>query len=43
MDNNVWIYNDLEASEKLVLSSIASAIMLKRMQDVEKDKDNIAD
>ena len=43
MDNNVWIYNDLEASEKLILSSIASAIMLKRMQDVEKDKDNIAD
>lgn len=43
MDNNIWIYNDLEPSEKLLLSSIASAIMLKRMQDVEKDKDNIAD
>lgn len=38
LDNNVWIYNDLEASEKLLLSSIASAIMLKRMQDVEKDR-----
>jgi hypothetical protein len=43
LDNNVWIYNDLEPAEKLVLSSVASAIMLKRMQDVEKDKDNIAD
>lgn len=43
LDNNVWIYNDLESSEKLLLSSIASAIMLKRMQDVEKDKDNIVD
>jgi hypothetical protein len=43
LDNNVWIYNDLEPSEKLILSSIASAIMLKRMQDVEKDRDNIVD
>jgi hypothetical protein len=39
LDNNVWLYNDLEASEKLLLSSIASAILLKRMQDIEKDKD----
>ena len=43
LDNNVWIYNDLEPSEKLLLSSIASAIMLKRMQDVEKDRDSIVD
>lgn len=43
LDNNVWIYNDLEPSEKLILSSIASAIMLKRMQDVEKDRDSIGD
>lgn len=43
MDNNIWLYNDLEPSEKLLLSSIASAIMLKRMQDVENDKDNIGD
>lgn len=39
LDNNIWLYNDLEPSEKLILSSVASAIMLKRMQDVEKDKD----
>ncbi len=41
LDNSVWMYNELEPSEKLVLSSIASAILLKRMQDVEKDKDDI--
>lgn len=40
LDNNIWIYNDLEPSEKFLLSSIASAIMLKRMQDVEKDRND---
>lgn len=39
LDNAIWMYNDLEPSDKLILSSISSAIMLKRMQDVEKDKD----
>jgi hypothetical protein len=37
LDNSIWIYNDLEADDKLIISSIASAIMLKRLQDVEKD------
>ena len=41
MDNNIWLANNLEARDKLILSSIASSILLKRMQDVEKDKDNI--
>jgi hypothetical protein len=41
LDNSIWIFNDLEQSEKLLLSSVASAIMLKRMQDVEKDKDEL--
>ncbi len=40
LDNSIWLYNDLEKGDKLVLSSIASAILLKRMQDVEKDKEN---
>jgi hypothetical protein len=40
LDNSVWMYNELEPSEKLILSSVSSAILLKRMQDVEKDKDN---
>jgi len=38
LDNNIWITNDLEPADKLIVSSIASAILLKRMQDVEKDK-----
>jgi hypothetical protein len=38
LDKSIWIYNDLEPSEKVILSSIASAILLKRIQDVEKDK-----
>lgn len=41
LDNSIWLYKELEASEKLILSSIASAILLKRMQDVEKDKDPV--
>jgi hypothetical protein len=43
LDNAIWMYNELEPSEKLGLSSVASAIMLKRMQDVQKDKDALAD
>lgn len=39
LDNNIWLFNELEPSEKLVLSAISSAILLKRMQDVQKDKD----
>lgn len=41
MDNNIWLANDLDARDKLILSSVASSILLKRMQDVEKDKDDI--
>jgi len=40
LDNNIWIYNELEPREKLIISSISSAILLKRMQDVQKDKDS---
>ena len=39
LDNAVWVQNSLEPSDKLILSSIASAILLKRMQDVEKDRE----
>lgn len=39
LDNSIWLVNDLEPRDKLIISSIASAIMLKRMQDVEKDKE----
>jgi len=41
LDNSIWLANNLEASDKLILSSISSAILLKRMQDVEKDRDAV--
>lgn len=41
LDNNIWLANNLDAHDKLILSSISSAILLKRMQDVEKDKDSL--
>jgi len=41
LDNNLWIYNDLELKEKMILSAISSAILLKKMQDVEKDRDEL--
>ncbi|MBD0284050.1 MAG: hypothetical protein ICV79_01345 [Flavisolibacter sp.] len=42
LDNSIWLYNNQEPSDKLILSSIASAILLKRMQDVENDKDELS-
>lgn len=41
MDNNIWLANDLDAKDRLILSSIATSILLKRMQDVEKDRDEL--
>jgi hypothetical protein len=43
LDNNIWLANNLDANDKLILSSISSAILLKRMQDVQKDKDSLDD
>ena len=40
LDNNIWIYNDLDPKEKMILSAVSSAILLKRMQDVEKDRES---
>lgn len=34
MDNNVWIVNELDRKEKMILSAVASAVLLKRKQDV---------
>ncbi len=39
LDNSIWLYNDLDAPTKLILSSISSAILLKRVQDVQKEKE----
>lgn len=41
LDNNIWLANNLDAQDKLIVSSISSAILLKRMQDVQKDKDEL--
>jgi hypothetical protein len=41
LDNSIRISNALEPARKIVVSSIASAILLKRMQDVEKDKPDL--
>jgi len=41
LDNNIWLANNLDAKDKLILSAISSAIMLKRMQDVEQDRNDL--
>jgi hypothetical protein len=41
LDNNIWITNKLEPEKKLILASISSAILLKRMQDVQKDRESL--
>lgn len=41
LDNNIWLHNELDANDRLILSSISSAILLKRMQDVQQDKDEL--
>ncbi len=43
LDNSIWIANNLDDEDKLIVSSVSSAMLLKRMQDVEKDKDALAD
>lgn len=38
MDSKVWIVNDLDEKEKMILSAVASAILLKRKQDVYTER-----
>ncbi len=38
MDNKVWIVNDLDPKEKMILSAVSSAILLKRKQDVYTER-----
>lgn len=38
MDNQVWIVNELDPKEKMILSAVASAIFLKRKQDVYTER-----
>ena len=39
LENSIWILNEAEADKKMILASVSSAILLKRMQEVEKDKE----
>ena len=39
INNKIAIANELPPTKKLLVSAIASSILLKRMQDVQKDKD----
>ena len=43
LDNSIWMANNLDAEDRLIVSSISSAILLKRMQDVEKERDDLDD
>jgi hypothetical protein len=40
LENSIWMSNNIEADKKMIIASIASAVLLKRMQDVEKDKEH---
>lgn len=38
LDNSLWMANNLVAGDRLIVSSVASSILLKRKQDVEKER-----
>lgn len=40
LDNSLWLKNEMTPSQRLIVSAVSSAILLKRMQDVEKDKES---
>jgi hypothetical protein len=40
LEKSIWILNSAEEDQKLIVASVSSAILLKRMQDVEKDKEH---
>jgi hypothetical protein len=40
LEKSIWILNTANEDQKLILASLSSAILLKRMQDVEKDKEH---
>ena len=40
LENNIWIVNNLDAEKRFIMASVSSAILLKRMQDIEKDKEH---
>jgi hypothetical protein len=38
LDNSIWLKNEMNPFQRLIVSAVSSAILLKRMQDVENDK-----
>jgi hypothetical protein len=40
LNNDIWMENSLNEHERLIVSSVSSAILLKRIQDVQKDTDS---
>ena len=40
LDNSIWISNNIDSDKKMIIACISSAILLKRMQDIEKDKED---
>ena len=40
LENNIWIVNNLDAEKRFIIAWVSSAILLKRMQDIEKDKEH---
>ena len=40
LDNTIWLKNEMAPPQRLIVSAVSSAILLKRMQDVEKDKES---
>jgi hypothetical protein len=41
LSNEIWMQQDVTTEARLILASVSSAILLKRMQDVEQDKDDL--
>ena len=39
LENSIWLLNEVNNDKKMIVASVSSAILLKRMQDVEKDKE----
>jgi hypothetical protein len=40
MDKTIWILDNAEEDKKMITAAVSSAILLKRMQDIEKDKEH---
>ena len=43
LENSIWLLNEVNNDKKMIVASVSSAILLKRMQDVEKDKETFDD